>query len=82
LVLTPRQVLSPHREQGDTSHVEECGADQGRGFLVARRNRTVHGTNVGGSQDGCACLGCMERRSLDTGKPPECVQPGSAKPAT
>ena len=82
LVRPLRQVLSPHREQGDTSRGEECGADQGRGFLVARPNRTVHGPNVGGSQDSCACLNCLERRPLYTGKRRECVLPGSAKPAT
>ena len=75
-------MLSPHREQGDTSRGEECGADQGRGFLLARPNRTVHGINVGGSQDRCACLSCLERRALDTSKPRECVQLGSANPAT
>src|SRR5262249_32014241 len=73
-----RSVLSPHREQGDTSRSEECSADQGRGFLLARRNRTVHGTNVGGSQDSCACLSCLEQRSLDRGKLREGGQPGSA----
>ena len=77
LVRPLRPVLSPHREQGDTSRGEEGGADQGRGFLLATRNRTVHGTNVGGSQDRCAGLSCLERRSLDTGKLRECVQPGS-----
>ena len=82
MVLTIRQVLSPHGEQGDTYPVEEGGADQGRGFLLATRNCTVHGTNVGGSQDSCACLLCLERRALDSGKPREGVQPGSAKPAT
>jgi len=82
VVLPIRLVLSAHRENVDTYRVEECGADQGRGFLLARTNRTVHGRNVAGSQDRCACLGCLERRALDTGKPREGVQPGSAKPAT
>jgi len=50
--------------------------------VLARRNRTVHGTNVGGSQDSCACLSCLEQRSLDRGKLREGGQPGSAKSAT
>ncbi|HKB35762.1 MAG TPA: hypothetical protein VKD72_04865, partial [Gemmataceae bacterium] len=82
LIRTLPPGAQPPPRTGDTSRGEECGADQGRGFLVATRNRTVHGTNVGGSQDSCACLSCLEQRSLDRGKLREGGQPGSAKPAT
>ena len=51
-------------QQTDHYVLEECGADQGRGFLLHKPSGQTYGTNVGGREDTCSTA---TRPSASTG---------------